>query len=242
MIYSEKIGIKIEPGLSDIARATSSFNGTVDFDGEILRIEYARIDFMGNQHEKDYSEIHVDEIRAVSSGRLGNKIIVKPKQLSVLDTLPGDHADRIVMKVDKGFRKDAQELVGKLLTIVNDRNEYDFAGVPFTLETPYGVTEIKGVLYPEPGYLVIDFRSGLVGTALRNHQIIKVETEAIQKIAIVEGVVRNAILLSATSSALVDALPGRFGPEIRLAIRRRDREEARQLVNTIRSRQSTQPI
>lgn len=93
----------------------------------------------------------------------------------------------------------------------SDRGGVDVIRLPFQLpDANLGITEIKGVLYLDEAYLVLEVWSGVTGGAKKKQQVIKVEPGALEEVQFNRGAFRDQLYLRPKKRDLLRAMPGMY--------------------------------
>lgn len=102
-----------------------------------------------------------------------------------------------------------------------------------------GLTELKGVLYLEDEFLVLEIDTLLLGEFSQEEQVIKIEPAALADVRLDRGLVRDRLCLRPKKRTLLEAVPGKHrGGEVQLRVWRTRRAQAEQLVEQVRRRQA----
>jgi len=100
-----------------------------------------------------------------------------------------------------------------------------------------GLTEVRGVVYLDDPFLVLEVETAFMGEFEKEQQVIKIEPAALKEVRLDHGVFRDRLCLRPKSDALLNALPGEHAVEVRLKVWRTHRKRAVDLVEAIRARQ-----
>ena len=108
-------------------------------------------------------------------------------------------------------------------------------GIPFTLPD-IGLREIKGKIYLDEEYLILDVEDALMGEFDTEHQVIKIEISALKEIRLERGLFRDKLCLRPKKDELLTAIRGNYGVEIPLRIWKHHRRRTEDLVDEMRRR------
>ena len=102
-----------------------------------------------------------------------------------------------------------------------------------------GLTELKGVLYLDDQFLVLEIDTLLLGEFSQDEQIIKIEPSALLDVRLNRGLIQDRLCLRPKKRTLLEAVPGRHrGGEVQLRVWRTRRTQAERLVEQVRGRQT----
>jgi hypothetical protein len=94
-----------------------------------------------------------------------------------------------------------------------------------------GLREIKGFLSLEDSRLVIDITDSLMGEWDKDHQVIKIEYDALREIGIDKGLFFDKLVIRPKSAQLLELIPGENPIEVNLRVWRRHRKKLERLLN-----------
>lgn len=107
--------------------------------------------------------------------------------------------------------------------------------IPFQLpDIHYGLTEIKGTVYLDEEFLVLEVQTALFGEFEQEYQIIKIEPRALRDIRLERGLFKDRLRLWPKKDTLLNVMPGEHRVELKLKIWNRYRDEAEALVEQVR--------
>ena len=107
--------------------------------------------------------------------------------------------------------------------------------IPFRLpDTDAGLTEIKGLLYLDDEFLVLEIETALLGEFRREQQVVKVEPAALEEVHLEHGVFRDRLRIRPRKRELLRVVPGKHLGELQLKIWKKYREPAERLVEAVR--------
>ncbi len=215
----------------------------LSFADQTVTFEYRTRNTKAQQAEAETFQLHLDQLRAIElKGIWGATIIMHPRQLSTFEHVPGARRQEIVFKVKRKHRQQAAALVSQLQRALSDRGGVDVSRLPFQLpDANLGITEIKGVVYLDEAYLVLEVRSGVTGGTKKKQQVIKVEPGALEEVQFNRGTFRDQLYLKPKKRDLLRAMPGMYKNKeaLKLRIPKRYRAEAEHLVDEIRRLRKT---
>lgn len=103
--------------------------------------------------------------------------------------------------------------------------------IPFSLpDLNMGFTEVKGAVYMDEEFLVLDIETSLFGEINTGDSIIKVEPTALREVRIETRIFRDRLVLVPKKRDLLDAVPGSHKGELQLRIWRKHRPKTHELV------------
>ncbi len=236
MTITDPIPVQIEVAVSDLFSGVFEINGDLELRPDGLVLHYSGTGLMGGVRYSNEVALGYDDIRdLVLKGRpWGLRIILYPKRLTAFAELPGESHDRVVLRVKRRHREQVRDAVARFREEIRDREEYDIAGIPFSLPD-VGVTEVKGVLYLESETLVLEIVSGLPGVTHSRTRRVEVAIDALDGIRFETGAWRDSILLRG-SRELLEAIPGHHVGELRMRTRRRHRDDASLVARVVEER------
>ncbi len=243
----ESVPVYVEATFPDVVRGIFKIEGTLRYSDQRLVFTYRT----NATPSRDSNEVVFDlaALREVElkTRRLTWSLVLRPRRLEVLEGLPGRSRDELVFKIARTHRSEASALVNHVLRVLAETNEeFDFPinSIPFQLPD-VGLREISGEIYLEDGYLVLDVVDALVGELDKDLQLIKIEPSAVKQIHLEPGLIADRLRIRPKKEDLLRLIPGTHQQELRLKIRKRDREEAEFLIHEVRrlagaSRRSSQ--
>ena len=107
--------------------------------------------------------------------------------------------------------------------------------VPFNLPD-VGLREIRGFVYLEDDFLVIELKNALMGEFDEEHELVKVEPSALESVRLVPGIFRDRLRLTPKKVDLLRAIPGDHASDVALRVWRKHREAAAGLVAALQAR------
>ena len=111
------------------------------------------------------------------------------------------------------------------------------SSIPFQLPDIHGgFTEIKGLLYLDEEFLVLEIETALIGEFNKKQQVIKVEPAALADIRLERGVIKDRLCIRPKRRELLEVTPGKYLGELQLKLWRKYRERAEQLVAQVQER------
>ncbi|NND70560.1 MAG: hypothetical protein HKN43_03175 [Rhodothermales bacterium] len=110
------------------------------------------------------------------------------------------------------------------------------SSVPFDLpDINGGLTEIKGLIFLDDEFLVIEFETAFLGEFGKEQKTVKIEPAAISQIHLDQGFIRDIISIRPKKTDLLDAIPGSHLGELRLKVWRNRRPLAARLVRDVQA-------
>jgi hypothetical protein len=98
------------------------------------------------------------------------------------------------------------------------------------------LTEIKGAVYLDTEFLVLDMEVASWGGLQKKDRIIKIEPKALDFVSFRRGLVKDQICLRPKSETFLNAVPGNHRGEVQLRIWRKYRLDGKLLVQELRRR------
>ena len=222
---------RLEPAVNDFWEGTFGLEGTLLFDGETLSYKYRKTRLMRGKSDPETWEIDVGDLRAIDLKPF--RVVIAPKRMHRLDALPGHHASKIKFKIKYGDRAAAMELVDAINERITEDQEVEFAGVPFRMED-IGARDVWGVLYVEPGLLVVDVSIGMPGVTARNSHVVKLGPGAIASVTHTKRTVgRDRLVVRVADEKKIEHLPFASHDTLTLKVRGRHRDELESIVRII---------
>jgi hypothetical protein len=99
-----------------------------------------------------------------------------------------------------------------------------------------GFTEIKGAVYLDDEFLVLDMEVASLAGLKKSDRIIKIEPRALSYIFLRRGLVKDKICLRPKRDDLLEAVPGSHRGDVQLRVWRTRRLDAKLLVQEVRRR------
>lgn len=93
-----------------------------------------------------------------------------------------------------------------------------------------GLREIKGFVYVDDGYLVLEVQNALLGVLDVEKERIKVEPNALEDLHIKRGLIKDRLVLKPKRVDLLDLVPGDHRVAVELRIWRKHRDDLEALV------------
>jgi hypothetical protein len=236
MQSNDPIPISIEVAISDMISGVFEINGSLTILPDRLVLRYAGVGLTGRVRDRSEVDLGHDDVRDVvlKERPWGLRVVIHPKRLSAFADLPGESHDRVVLRAKRRYRAHLRQALVKFTEELRDREEYDIPGIPFSLPD-VGVAEVKGVLYLESDYLMLEVVSGLPGVTRSRTRRVEVAIEAIGHIRFEKGLRKDSIFLDC-GEELLDVIPGRHAGELRMRVSRRHRPDASLLVKVVEER------
>lgn len=234
----------IDPSLRDVLRGVFKIEGELRCLGDRLEYRYRKSGFRRGTDIETWS-MGFDDIRELRHRNLGyeSQIVVAPRRLGVLEGLPGDIETTIKFKVPKSDRAAARDLAAFVRGELDERDEYEIAGVPFRIpELDSGLNEVRGVMHLEPGFVVLDIESGLSGLTSMDRYVVKVASESVEEMRLKRGVVYDRVTLRVADDAQYEDLPWPVAGKLVLRIGRRHRSETDSIVRVVEMRRDLPTI
>ncbi len=231
---SISLPVTVDVSFSEVTQGIFGIEGWLDYSDERLAFTYRTKDMYARVSDQKTLELPLDGLREAVLRRwaLGATLILHPRRREILDEMPGADPDKLVFKISKADRRQAVALADQLQRILS---EDEMSGIPFRLpDDNFGLTEIGGVLYLEEEYLVFDVGTGLPGGSRKDHQIIKIEYAALNKLQLDRGLLKDRLHVAPKTNELLQAMPGTYKEELVLSIRKKYREAVEQLVYEVR--------
>ncbi len=239
--FQHVVSAKIEPSFADVIRGVYRVDGDLMCSNEHLEFRYKRTSFFGKNAVVDVWRAEFSDLREIKYRTIGSepRIVVMARKLMLLDGLPGDNSGGIKFRVQKGSRSEAKDLVAFVDSVLSDRYEYEVAGVPFSLpDLETGFKEFRGLMYLEPGFLVLEIEStSWVGAEADRHTV-KLANAAIQRCEYKRGVVFDRLTLRPVDPTVFDKLPWPVVGQLSLRIKRKHRAESEAIVRLVSLRQA----
>lgn len=232
------VPVYVDVIIPEIMEGTFEIEGVLNFADQTVTFEYRTRNAKAQWAEVETFQLHLDQLRAIElKGIWGATIIMHPRRLSTFEYVPGAGRQEIVFKVKHKHRQQAAALVSQLQRALSDRGGVDVSRLPFQLpDANLGITEIKGVVYLDEAYLVLEVRSGVTGGTKKKQQVIKVEPGALEEVQFNRGAFRDQLYLKPKKRDLLRAMPGMYKNKeaLKLKIPKRYRAQAEHLVDEIR--------
>lgn len=115
------------------------------------------------------------------------------------------------------------------------------SGIPFTLPD-IGLREIKGKIFMDEAYLILDVEDAFMGEFDKDHQVIKIEPGALKEIRLERGLFRDHLCLRPKNEELLRTIPGSFGVEVPLRIWKTHRRRTEELIDELARRRGLQAV
>ncbi len=93
-----------------------------------------------------------------------------------------------------------------------------------------GLREIKGMLSLENGLLLIDITDSLMGEWDKDHQVIKIEYDALNEIGIAKGLFYDKLIIRPKRPQLLEMIPGEHPVDVELKVWKTKRKQLQELV------------
>jgi hypothetical protein len=107
--------------------------------------------------------------------------------------------------------------------------------IPFNLpDIHYGMTEIKGAVYLEEVFLVLEVQTVLFGEFEQEYHVVKIEPRALRDVRLERGIFKDKLCLWPKENTLLNVVPGIHRVELKLKIWNKYRPEAERLVEQVR--------
>ena len=168
-------------------------------------------------------------------------ILVRPRQLSTFEYVPGAPRNEIVFNVKHKHRQQAATLVSHLQRVLSQRRGDQTSSIPFQLpDTNLGLTENKGRLYLDEEFLVFEVSSSLSGLTNKKQQTVKIEPDALEEIRLDRGLFKDRLLIRPKNRELFRVMPGMYQDKdtLTMTIWKKYRADAEHLVDAVRRRRS----
>lgn len=101
--------------------------------------------------------------------------------------------------------------------------------VAFTLPD-VGLREVRGLVYIEEGYLVLQIKNALLGVLDAEKDTFKIEPGALEEVRIKRGFFKDRLVLTPKKADLLDAVPGEHRSAVELRVWRKYRQDLERLV------------
>ncbi len=227
---------RIDPAFSEVIQGQFEIHGSLEISDDALVFSYNTKNILGKFSETEYREIPFGDISSVVLKKIliSARVIMYPRHLGVMNTLPGEHRSHMIFKVHKADRSRASAFVNYLQYKLDTLESAPASSVPFKLSsTDMGFTEHEGLLYLENEFLVFDLQSGIAGGQKEDRHVIKVEPAALQDIEIKAGAVYDNLLIWPKKEKLLLAIPGNHKDgQIKLSVKRKHREALEKIVES----------
>ena len=235
------VPITVEVTPSEVLHGIFALEGQLTYAAGTLTVTYQTTNVRGKKVDAPAFSFAIDTVKtAALKGGMGNtKIILHPKRLLTLDTVPWSTNEAIVFKVQHKHRKQAATLVAQLQDDLLTDAPTAASSIPFQLPSAnLGITEIKGQLTLEEEYLVFEVGTGISGGTKKKRQMIKIEPRAILDVWLDAGTFQDKLHIRPKTRELFRAMPGMYsGKEaLTLTIAKRHRENTEALVRDITPR------
>lgn len=228
--------VRVEPAFSEVVQGKFEIHGQLEIADEALLLSYSTKNIFGKYSDTQDLEIPFTDINSITLKKrfMSARLIIHPRQLGLMQSMPGEHRSQMIFKVNKEDRKRAEPFTQYLQYKVFDSPQPDGGSVPFSLpSTNMGFTEHEGLLYLEGEFLVFDLQSGIAGGQKEDRHIIKVEPAALHDIQVKPGTVGDSLLIWPKKSTLLKAIPGSHAEgRIKLSVKRKYRDALEHLVTT----------
>ena len=238
MQNSESIPVTIEVSISDMLVGVFEIKGSLTIHPDRLELRYSEVRIFGSERARSRVDLGHDDVRdvVVKEWPWGNRIVIYPKRLTAFSELPGESHDRVVLRARRRHRARLRSAIAGFTAELRDREEYDIPGLPFSLPDA-GISEVKGGLYLESDYLVLEVVSGLPGVTRSRTRRVEIALEAVESIRFESGLRKDSIFLDC-GARMLEAIPGHHAGELRMRISRRHRSDADLLARVVRERRS----
>ncbi len=230
-----RLPVSIEVSFSEVVRGIVSIQGTLIEQENGLLFEYRPTGACVTDESPRTLLIPYSDIWDVSLVRRlgGSKLILRPRRLFLLDDMPGANPDEMVYKV----KPVDLETAAALKAHVQDRLTPGRPCVPFRLPSIHaGLTEVGGVLYIEDDFLIFEVAYGIPGASSKERRVVKLEMNALHKIALQQGVLNDKLEVHSGNPELLRVMPGSHETMLRLTVPRKHRHRAAALVYDIRKK------
>jgi len=102
--------------------------------------------------------------------------------------------------------------------------------IPFSLPD-VGLREIRGVVYLDDGFLVLQIKNAFLGLVDEQSDVVKVAPEAVIDLHVKTGFVRDHLVIEPKSVELLEAVPGEHLASVKLRTKRKYRRHLERLVD-----------
>ena len=235
--YNRTLPVEMEVSAAEVLRGIFEIKGMLSTEGDNLHFEYRTFGIMQKSTEIRRLSIQLNDVQDVAykSNGMSYRIILFPKQLSLMRDIPGAKRDKAVFQVKRANKEEAEFLVISLRNRLFELGESGMDSVPFKLEdTNMGFTEHRGLLYIEDEFLVFDLLSGLFGVNKGERHIIKIELSAIESVRHHRGNMADHIYIRPKKDQLLNVVPGEFKREVKLKLKKDHRKAAERLLSRIK--------
>ena len=226
----------VEVSANEVFSGIVEISGTASYEDGVLTFRWQSKGIMGGWTEQPPIELLLSDIRAAWVKRSGGILIVQVQRLALIDLIPGDSNDALVLRV----KRDARERARAMAEVIQRDLDHEavLRGIPFRLPDT-GFKEIRGLVTVEEGFLVFDVQTSIGGEFWKEQELIKIELAALEEVRFEPGKMNDHLHVRPRTRALLDAMPGNYKYDLRLRIKKRYRDDAWELMSALESQMAT---
>jgi len=236
MTTSISIPVSVEVSAAEVLQGIFEINGILSFQADTVEFSYRTKTLIHQGGNVETIRIPLDKLQEVSfkSGLVVSKIRLVPRNLDVMDGMPGSESTVMVFRVKRAGKRNARQFVADLKNRLYALGQTGMDSVPFQLpDTNMGTTENSGLVYLDDEFLVFDLQSGLAGVTKNVSRTIKIEPAALVDVRFVQGRIKDALYIRPKKAELLEAMPGDHEVEVKLKIAKQHRRAAERLAGMI---------
>ncbi len=234
---NKKIKVSVEVSATEVLQGTVEIKGTIAYLDDTIEFVYQSTNIVRQVSEETHIRVPVKDLQEIEYKRskLSYKIILYPKRLGVMGTMPGVHSDKMVFQIKRKDNEVADAFVSLIKSKMYEMGETGMDSIPFKLaDTDLGLTENSGLLYLDNEFLVFEILSGFSGVKRSESQIIKIEPSALEDVRLDHGRLKDVLYIKPKKAELLLAIPGKHKVEVKLKISKRHRRAAENLNGRLR--------